>query len=328
MKDKTGRNITYMRISVTDRCNFRCVYCMPEEGIPWQGHHEIMRYEEIITSIKAAAQFGVNKIRLTGGEPLVRPGIVDLVKMIRDIPEIKDISLTTNGYLLSKYAKGLKEAGLDRVNISLDTLKPDLFKRIVRSGDLQTVLDGIQAAEDAGLAPIKLNIVSMRGVNDEEFTDFARLTIEKDWHVRFIELMPVKNDVSWGPGFPKYEDAYISTHEIKERLSDMNLQVVKNAGHKGPAKLYQAEGAKGLLGFISPIDDLHFCSTCNRIRLTADGFIRPCLMSEAEYPLLSVIRAGGDVEEAIRIAILKKPKRHHLLEHITPHDRSMMQIGG
>ncbi len=328
MKDLQGRSITYLRISVTDRCNFRCVYCMPDEGVVLQKHDEIMRYEEIVQVVKSAVRFGIRKIRITGGEPLVRPGLVDLVQMIHEVDGIKDISLTTNGYLLGKYASELKNAGLNRVNISLDTLKADLFSKITRYGQLQKVLDGIYEAERVGLTPIKLNIVAMRGVNDEEFADFVRLTYENDWHIRFIELMPVKNQTTWGNDFPDYEFAYISTEEMLAQLKEFELLPFVTENHLGPAKLYRAKGAKGKVGFISPIDDEHFCERCNRIRLTADGSLRSCLMSEQEFPLLETLRKGGNMDEILEKAILFKPIHHHLKTNQPPKDRSMMQIGG
>ncbi len=328
MEDQFGRTINYLRVSVTDRCNYRCVYCMPEVGVAWQPHDKIMRFEEIVQVIKSAAKIGVNKIRLTGGEPLVRPGIVDLVRMIRDIPEIDDISMTTNGHLLADQAQSLKNAGLNRVNISLDTFNPQLFKQITRNGDLSKVFAGIQAAEEAGLSPLKINMVVVRGVNDAEIMDFAKLTLEHDWHVRYIELMPIKNQVGWGVGLPNYEDGYISTHEMLTRLEAFNLQAVYHATNSGPAKLYQMKNAKGYLGFISPIDDDHFCSRCNRLRLTADGNLRSCLLSEKEYALLPALRNDENIDAIVQAAIRNKPPHHYLKENCNPNDRSMMQIGG
>ncbi len=328
MEDQFGRNINYLRISVTDRCNYRCVYCMPESGITWQNHNHIMRFEEIVQVVKSAVKVGVTKIRLTGGEPLVRPGIVELVQMLHSIPEITDISMTTNGHLLANQADALKKAGLNRVNISLDTFKPDLFKKITRNGDLSQVLAGIHAAEKAGLTPIKINMVVVRGINDSEILDFAKLTIKRDWHVRYIELMPIKNQSGWGVGLPNYEDGYISTHEMLEVLKELNLATIHHLSNNGPAKLYKASNAKGLIGFISPIDDDHFCSSCNRLRLTADGNLRSCLMSEQEIALLPTIRNGQNIDALVQSAIRNKPAHHFLREKLSPNDRSMMQIGG
>lgn len=328
MKDSIGRTINYLRISVTDYCNFRCVYCMPVEGVAPRDHHELMRFEEIVEVVRVAAENGITKIRLTGGEPLVRKGIVDLVHMIRQISGINEITMTTNGYLLEKHAEALKEAGLTRVNVSVDTLKPDLFKKITRRGDLETVWRGIEAAEKFGLTPLKINMVMMAGVNDQEIPDFMNLTLEKPWHVRFIELMPIQNQMSWGDGFPDPSDCYISTSKVLERYKDKGLEPVIKLDQLGPAKLYKLPGAKGYVGFISPLDDDHFCSRCNRLRLTSDGNLRPCLLSDFEVPLLPTIRAGGDVAALIAQVIKSKPAHHELLLHQTPEKRNMMQIGG
>lgn len=328
MKDSIGRTINYLRISVTDYCNFRCVYCMPVEGVAPRDHHELMRFEEIVEVVRVAAENGITKIRLTGGEPLVRKGIVDLVHMIRQISGINEITMTTNGYLLEKHAEALKEAGLTRVNVSVDTLKPELFKKITRRGDLETVWRGIEAAEKFGLTPLKINMVMMAGVNDQEIPDFMNLTLEKPWHVRFIELMPIQNQMSWGDGFPDPSDCYISTSKVLERYKDKGLEPVIKLDQLGPAKLYKLPGAKGYVGFISPLDDDHFCSRCNRLRLTSDGNLRPCLLSDFEVPLLPTIRAGGDVAALIAQVIKSKPAHHELLLHQTPEKRNMMQIGG
>lgn len=326
--DNYGRTINYLRISVTDRCNFRCVYCMPQEGIELQSHQSIMRYEEIIDVVKAATKIGVNKIRLTGGEPLVRPGFIEFVAMLREIDEIDEISMTTNGYLLSKHAKALKEAGLNRVNISLDTLNPQLFRKITRIGDFEKVWQGILAAEEAGLSPVKINAVVIRGINDSEILDFALLTQKYPWHIRFIELMPVNNQKPWGPDFPSASEGYFSTHEMMEKLQELDLKIADGWIGNGPAKLYQIKDGKGLVGFISPLDEQHFCKTCNRLRLTSDGFLRPCLMSDLEIPVLDTVRSGGDIDSLVRKSIELKPMRHELLMNNRPKNRTMQQIGG
>ncbi len=328
LKDNFGRTINYLRISVTDRCNFRCVYCMPADGVQLQPHQSIMRYEEIIDVVKAATKIGVKNIRLTGGEPLVRPGIVEFVSMLREIDEIEDISMTTNGFLLANNAKTLKEAGLNRVNISIDTLDPILFKRITRIGEFEKVWQGILAADEAGLSPVKLNAVVVRGINDNELIDFALLTKKHNWHVRFIELMPVNNQQPWGPGFPDPSKGYFSTHEMIEKLKDLDLEVAAEWIGNGPAKLYKIKGGKGLVGFISPLDEEHFCQRCNRMRLTADGNLRPCLMSDVEIPLLDAIRSGEEIDTLIQKSIELKPMRHELLLNHTPKNRTMQQIGG
>jgi cyclic pyranopterin phosphate synthase len=328
LKDSVGRSINYLRISVTDFCNFRCVYCMPTEGIAPRKHSQMMRFEEIIKVVKAAADNGIKKIRLTGGEPLVRKGIVNLVEMIRNVDGIQEITMTTNAYLLEKYAWALKEAGLTRVNISMDTLNPELFRKITRFGNIEVVWRGIEAAEKYGLTPLKINLVMLAGVNDNEFEDFMKLTLDNPWHVRFIELMPIQNQVSWGDIFPDPEACYISTSTVLERHQSLGLKPVYHLEQLGPAKMYQLPGAKGYIGFISPLDDDHFCSHCNRIRLTSDGNLRPCLMSDYEVPLMEAIRSGEDISAMVASVIKQKPARHELYLNHTPENRNMMQIGG
>ncbi len=328
MKDSIGRTINYLRISVTEFCNFRCVYCMPVEGVKPLEHSEIMRFEEIAEVVRVAADNGISKIRLTGGEPLVRKDIVNLIRLIRQIPNINEITMTTNGYLLEKYAEALKDAGLTRVNISLDTLKPDLFKKITRRGDLDIVWRGIEAAEKHGLTPLKINMVMMAGINDNEIPDFMKLSIDNPWHVRFIELMPIQNQVSWGDGFPDPSACYVSTGTILQRYQYLGLKPIYHLNQLGPAQLYQLPNAKGYVGFISPLDDDHFCSRCNRLRLTSDGNLRPCLMSDLEVPLLPALRAGEDITELISKVIKLKPAQHELFLNHVPQNRNMMQIGG
>lgn len=325
--DRFGRLITYLRISVTDRCNMRCVYCMPAEGIPLQSHENILRYEEIVQIVRLAAEHGIREVRLTGGEPLVRLDLPILVHMIAQIPGIEDISLTTNGLLLEKVAQSLAEAGLKRVNISLDTLDSAKFERITRGGSLEKVLRGIEAAEQVGLAPIKLNVVAMRGVNDDELIEMAKLTLQRPWHVRFIEMMPIQNQDSWGNDFPPPEEAYISVHEMRQLLFPLNLQPVNEKVGNGPAREYRIPGAKGIVGFISPIGE-HFCQSCNRLRLTADGHLRPCLLSDLEIPVLTALRAGEDILPLLERAILIKPEGHELALNHSPMSRCMRQIGG
>ncbi|HEX9017984.1 MAG TPA: GTP 3',8-cyclase MoaA [Anaerolineaceae bacterium] len=325
--DRFGRSITYLRVSVTDRCNFRCVYCMPAEGIPQRTHQSIMRYEEIAEVVRAAAEAGIHKIRLTGGEPLVRLDLPDLVRMIAAIPGITDISLTTNGFLLERMAASLKDAGLTRINVSLDTLDPEKFRRITRGGSFETTWRGIQAAEKLGLIPIKINVVAMRGVNDDEWLDLARLSVEHGWNVRFIELMPVKNQQAWGPGFPNPADTFISIAEIMKTLEPLGLEKIARDAYFGPAQEYRIAGGKGKLGFISPLSD-HFCQDCNRLRLTADGNLRPCLLQDIEVPFLDALRAGEPVLPYIQQAIDSKPSGHEIEQHHLPTLRTMMQIGG
>ncbi len=326
--DKFGRKITYLRISVTDRCNFRCVYCMPPEGLVWQPHNAIMRYEEIAEVARTAAEQGVRQIRLTGGEPLVRADLPVLVRMLAEIPGIEDISLTTNGILLERYAGELAQAGLTRVNVSLDTLNPEKFARITRGGSLDRVLRGIKAAENAGLLPIKINAVAMRGINEDEFLDLARLTLSHDWHLRFIELMPLGNQTPWGPGFPSPQEAFVSIQEIFERLAPLGLVPEDGSVGSGPAIEYRVPGGAGKIGFISPLSEHTFCQRCNRLRLTADGFLRPCLMSSQEIAVLPALRNGKPVLPVLKAAVDAKPESHHLATEPAPDGRHMTQIGG
>ncbi len=327
--DGFGRRIDYLRISVTDRCNLRCVYCMPPQGVPWQPHAEMLSYEEIVRVVTVAAELGIRKVRLTGGEPLVRRNITALVRALARISGIDDISLTTNGVLLDKLAAPLAEAGLTRVNISLDTLAAIKFRRLTRLGEIERVWRGLAAAERAGLAPIKINAVIVRGVNDDELIDLARLTIERAWHVRFIELMPVGNEGEWGAGFPAAPDRYCSINEMLERLAPLNLIRAEQPVGNGPARTYHIPGARGTVGFISPLGD-HFCATCNRLRLTADGRLRACLLHEVEVPVREALRGDGLIAPLIERAVALKPRSHALLmaDASVPQDRMMCQIGG
>jgi len=328
--DAYNRPISYLRISVTDRCNLRCIYCMPQEGAPWRPHEEIMRYEEIETIVRAAAELGISKVRLTGGEPLVRLDIVDLVRKIARIPGIDDLAMTTNGVLLARYAEELAQAGLQRVNISLDTLDAERFRRITRRGALADVLAGIEAAREAGLEPIKINTVVIRGMNDDEVVDLAAKTLEAGWwNIRFIELMPVGNG---GLMTEAWEEKVVTAQEIRERIEAAlgEPEPAKMSVGGGPARYYRLPGAKGTIGFITPISE-HFCYKCNRLRLTADGQLRPCLLSDYEIDLRTPLRQGADAEQ-IKGLILKgienKPMRHHLDECQLPERRAMSEIGG
>ena len=324
--DAFNRPISYLRVSVTDRCNLRCVYCMPPEGVPWRSHEEVLRYEEIETVVRAAAELGISKVRLTGGEPLVRKGLVDLVAMLARIPGIDDLTMTSNGTLLASYAEELKAAGLKRVNISLDTLKPERFRRITRLGELSDTLEGIAAAKEAGLVPVKINVVVIRGLNDDEVVDFARLTSAPDWHVRFIEVMPLGDNANWA------ENGYVPMDRVRERIERElgELKPARLGAGGGPARYYRLPGAQGTIGFITPISE-HFCYQCNRLRLTADGKLRPCLLSDYEIDLRTPLRQGATIEEIKRLiveAVRAKPERHHLSEGVLPHERTMSEIGG
>ncbi len=327
--DPFGRPITYLRISVTDRCNLRCVYCMPPEGVVWKPHETILRFEEILQIVEVAAQEGIREVRLTGGEPLIRQGVPDLVRMIAGVPGIEDISLTTNGLLLEKLAFPLAEAGLKRVNISLDTLNAEKFDRITRGGSFEKVWRGLQAATAAGLAPLKINSVALKGINDDELLDLARLSLRYPWHIRFIELTPTKNQAPWGEGFPPPADCYLSVQAILERLKPLGIEPANGgtqAGY-GPAQQYWIPGAPGRIGVISALGE-QFCSTCNRLRLTADGYLRPCLMNDGEVYLLDAIRRGEPVLPLLQQAVHNKPRQHLLDQGQSPNGRCMTQIGG
>ncbi|MCX6012947.1 MAG: GTP 3',8-cyclase MoaA [Chloroflexi bacterium] len=324
LSDSFQRPINYLRISVTDRCNLRCIYCMPADGIALLSHDRMLSYEEIRSVASAAVELGINKIRLTGGEPLVRLAITKLIHMLAAIPGIDDISLTTNGILLSRYAGELKAAGLNRVNISLDTLNIEKFQKIARMGKLQDVLDGIKAAQKAGLQPVKINTVVMRGVNDEELLDFARSTIKQDWHVRFIELMPFQDK-------HQFEKWFMPRTEIEQKIKEIGrLEPVLHSTGNGPAKYFRIPGAIGTIGFISSVTE-HICVSCNRLRLTADGRLRPCLLSDLEINLRDALRSGAgreDLKKLIAQAVASKPKGHQLEIGSIPVNRNMAQIGG
>lgn len=326
MKDAKGRKINYLRVSVTDRCNFRCVYCMPEEGINQKSHDDILRFEEIVEFIKQVVPLGITNVRITGGEPLVRKGIVDFVSEVSKIKGIQDISMTTNGSLLSKYAKPLKRAGLDRVNISLDSLDESKFKNVTRRGDLTSVHKGIKSALEAGLNPVKINCVLVRGFNDDEISDFVNLTIDNSLYVRFIELMPLGGDQT-------LQKRFISAKEARQ-LVGKKLYPYKGKGIKGmgPAKYYKVSDSKGAVGFITPISS-HFCEKCNRIRLTADGKLKPCLESDLEVDIKKSLKEGNyqEVLYRFRQALQQKPMCHHMNEKGNNKNRpvrSMWQIGG
>ncbi len=378
--DSYNRKIDYLRVSVTDRCNFRCIYCMPEEGAPVSPKSEILTYEEIERLARIAVGLGITKIRLTGGEPLVRKDIALLVAQIGSLEGLQDLSLTTNGFLLARYALAFARAGLHRVNVSLDTLRPDRFARIARRGSLEEVLDGIAAARRSGLEPIKLNCVVMRGWNEDEVADFSRLTLEQPVHVRFIELMPI----NWSQGDDSPSDlaslcalpaasrsrnasalplfahterdsfraafylkdtraqigqldaeqmrhAFVPTAESRARIeSALGLLEPADILTNGPARTFRIPGARGTIGFISQVTN-DMCLRCNRLRLTADGQLRPCLMADGEVDLRARLRAGAPDEEIadlFRAAVLHKPKEHRLEDGLAPISRNMSQLGG
>ena len=300
MQDSCGRTIDYLRLSVTDRCNYRCRYCMPAEGVEKRAHEEILTLEELAEIAAAAVACGVKKIRLTGGEPLVRLGLVDLCRMLRAIPGVEELCLTTNGSFLPKLARPLRDAGLDRLNISLDTLRPDRFAAMTRLGTLQDVLDGIRAAEAAGFHDLKFDTVLIGGFNDDEIGDFVNLSRNHPWEMRFIELMPMGPCASWDKG------CFLPGETVLERVPEL-----APIEAQGVARRYRLPGAKGTVGLISPVSH-DFCGDCRRIRVTADGKLKGCLHSREEVPLRGL--HGQALVDAIRQGILHKPERHHLAE--------------
>ena len=317
MKDSFNREIHYMRLSVTELCNMRCRYCMPLEGICKKEHDQMLTEEEMIMAVRAGASLGINKLRITGGEPLVKKNIISICKRAAEVPGIKEVCLTTNGVLLKDMAADLKKAGVSRLNISIDTMKSERFSYITRIGKLSDVEDGIRAALDAGFAKIKLNVVLLGGYNDDEIADFVALTKDEPLDVRFIELMPMYDSGDFGP------DAYIKCDKVLEIVP--NLREVKGDG--GVARLYHLDGAKGNVGLISPVS-AHFCGTCNRIRITADGKIKPCLHSSDEYNIKGLDEKS--MTEQMKAAILGKPQRHGELsvDKRSTAGRNMNQIGG
>lgn len=331
--DNFGREISYLRVSITDRCNYGCIYCKPEERFEFIPHEEILRYEEIVEIIEEAVNLGVTKVRITGGEPLARKGVVDFIKKLREIKKLEDISLTTNGFFLSEYAEKLKDAGLNRVNISLDSLQELKYKRITRGGSLEKVLKGIESALKARLLPIKINTVLIRGINDDEVEDFVGLTLGRPLNIRFIEFMPSGEELK-----DNYRDRFISVLEIKESLAEKySFRSVDINSGDGPAKYYQIKGGQGTIGFITALSQ-HFCKTCNRIRLTSEGKLRPCLFSNKEVDIKQAIRNKKANDKIIRSKIIRnnieeaisiKPEGHKLNEKFSNRDSfKMSKIGG
>jgi cyclic pyranopterin phosphate synthase len=326
LTDQFKRPITYLRISVTDRCNLRCVYCMPEAGLPWIPKREILSFEEIVELVKAAASVGLRSVRLTGGEPLVRRDLPDLVRMLAQIPGIDDIALSSNGILLVEQLDALAAAGLRRVNLSLDTLREERFIALAKRPGLDRVLRGIDAALAARLAPLKLNCVVMRGRNDDELADFAALTRERALYVRFIELMPVEENLEL------QRESYVSSDEILARIGAIeSLLPVDGPGGNGPARYFAFPGARGAIGVISPLSH-DYCERCNRVRLSADGRLRLCLFGDYEIDLRTPLRAGASREELVELfrgGMLIKPERHHLrLGEPSSRMRAFSEIGG
>ena len=325
LQDTYDRKIDYLRISITDKCNLKCVYCTPEKALKHFRTNEILTDEEIVRFVRVAHTHGLSKVRITGGEPLLRKNITGLVSSIKNIG-IRDLSLTTNGLMLSSLAGQLKDAGLSRVNISLDTLDADRYKEITRGGDISLVWEAIKAAESAGLSPVKINMVPIKGMNDDEIESFASLTIENNFHIRFIEFMPAVNDGTWS------EDKYIKSARILKKISALGEVKPFTFRGTGPSRNFRIKGAKGVIGIISPLSD-HFCAHCNRLRLTANGKLRPCLFSKETIDIKTPLRNGISDEQLEMLflqAIKTKPQGHGLNDRQIQSSpiNTMSEIGG
>ncbi len=330
MRDRFGRNITYLRVSVTDRCNMRCIYCMPESGVPLVTHEDLLTFEEIVRVVRAGASLGIRTVRLTGGEPLLRRGIVDLVAKLAEIPGLDDLAMTTNAARLDAMAAALKAAGLRRVNISLDSLDPETFAAITRGGDLSAVLKGIDAALEAGLAPVKLNCVALRGLNDSEVPAMLAFIKDRPVHLRFIELMPVGWNDAW------FSRRFIPASELAARVkaaaasAGCGVRPATAAVGQGPATYLGVDGHLGMVGFISAMT-AHFCGRCTRMRLTSTGGLSPCLASEVELDTRSELRSGcpdGRLAEMFLEAASMKPLEHSMEMGAGLDTRLMSRIGG
>lgn len=326
MDDRFGRTIDYLRISITDRCNLRCLYCMPPEGIKVKPRSEILRFEELLRVAGVALQLGINKFRLTGGEPLLRRGIIPFIQALALLPGIADLALTTNGVLLSRMNEQLWEAGVQRLNVSLDTMDPVKFRQMTRGGDFNQVWEGIMASLSIGFQPVKLNVVALNHFNDLEWVQFARLTYDYPLHVRFIEIMPV------GASWELAGRHFASSAQVREQI-EQTLGVLTPAAAvtgNGPASSLQLPGAKGTIGFIDAVSN-HFCARCNRLRLTADGKLRPCLHDQHEVELLQALRFGAsdaELQDLFQAALLLKPVNYHEATGAPSNGRGMCQIGG
>jgi cyclic pyranopterin phosphate synthase len=323
LQDQFGRRIEYLRISITDRCNFRCVYCMPAEGLTWLPKHDILSYEEITSVVAQLAPLGLRRLRITGGEPTIRPALARLIEMLRDVREVEDIALSTNGVRLPQLAAELRAAGLDRVNISADSLRADRIATIARRNLGFDPVTAARAAQEVGLSPIKLNVVVMRGINDDEIVDFARLTLDHPWHVRFIELMPV------GGLRELTAEHIVPSDEVLGRISALGALDAGGGPLRGngPAAYYHFAGAPGSIGVITPMTHT-YCGSCNRVRLTADGRLRTCLFGDHEVDLRTPLRAGEQLETSFRRALAEKPKEHALLQLRIGGLRALSEVGG
>ena len=309
MIDQFGRRVEYLRVSVTDKCNLRCIYCMPLEGLTWLKRDELLNYEEIETVVRTMAGMGLRRVRITGGEPLIRRDLPDLIRKISAIPEIEDLSLSTNAVLLADQAQDLRDAGIQRLNISLDSLQQDRVDEIARRpGSFPKIFEGLEAAERVGFSPIKVNVVLIRGRNDDEIEDFARITKERPWHIRFIEVMPT------GSNLDLSANSFVSCQEALARVRAIDqLEPVDGPFGNGPADYYRFPGAPGTVGVITPMSH-NYCHRCNRMRLTAAGQLRPCLFGEIETNLRDHLRAGRDLRPLIEETLQIKPERHYLVQ--------------
>ncbi|MFC1574995.1 GTP 3',8-cyclase MoaA [Gemmatimonadota bacterium] len=309
MVDSFGRKVEYLRISVTDKCNLRCVYCMPEEGLPWLRRDQLLSYEEIHRIVQVMAPMGLKRIRITGGEPLVRKDLPNLVELLSAVPGIQDLAISTNGVLLGELAQRLRSAGANRVNVSLDSFRKDRVDALARrEGTFERVVDGLEAAEKAGLLPIKINVVLIRGKNNDEIGDFAELTRKHPWHVRFIELMPTASNLALS------KENFFSCQDALARLGEVGeLEPVEGPEGNGPASYFRFPGAPGTVGVIAPMSH-SFCDGCNRLRLTADGLLRPCLFGDLQANLRDPLRAGEDLLPIIGETLRTKPERHDLVQ--------------
>jgi cyclic pyranopterin phosphate synthase len=309
VKDQFGRRVEYLRVSVTDKCNLRCVYCMPMEGLPWMRRDELLTYEEITRIVRTLSGMGLRRVRITGGEPLVRRDLPELVGMLAAVPGIDDLSLSTNAVLLADEAEKLRRAGVNRINVSLDSLRPDRVEAIARRpGCYGPIMDGLDAAERVGFDPIKINVVLIRGQNEDEVEDFAAITRERPWHVRFIELMPT------GSNLELSAKRFYSCQAALERLRKVDrLEPAEGPRGNGPATYYRFPGAPGTVGVITPMSHT-YCDRCNRMRLTADGHLRPCLFGDLQTNLRDPLRAGADIVPLIEETLRIKPERHYLIQ--------------
>ncbi len=323
--DREKRHLNYLRISITDRCNLRCIYCVPEGRIPKLPHDDILSYEEILRLVTVGIGLGIRKVRITGGEPLVRKGALDLLRRLTRMPDLDDVSLTTNGVLLAEYARRIADTGVHRINISLDTLQRRKYAQITGYDHFDRVWEGIQRAHAAGIDPIKINVVAMRGINDDEILAFGRLAMETPFHIRFIEYMPIGNSRTSSRD-------QILTPEIQERIAALgSLTPVDSGRNDGPARRYRIAGGRGEIGFISALSQ-HFCRRCNRLRLTADGKLRACLLSDRYLSVKEALRGGASddaLADIFRAAVGQKAERHRLCSQGTSPVKDQMQgIGG